>query len=159
LDWFVDPNGNVLADFIGRFEHLDEDWAFVTQKLGIVEHRGAFAQRERRIHLGNGVFRFDNGGELLPFSPAFVSRNRSPDLAGPAGTLSILFLAETEELSNRRLRGQPYCRFKFDKRGQLFIRVHNETLSVIAMRVRNPDCSPFGDSKSLAKAASLVSNE
>jgi Family of unknown function (DUF5906) len=50
----------------------------VAHLRGIVEHRGAFAQRERRIHLGNGVFRFDNGGELLPFSPAFVSRNRSP---------------------------------------------------------------------------------
>jgi hypothetical protein len=44
LDWFVDPNGNVLADFIGKFEHLDEDWVFVAQKLGITEklpHRRA----------------------------------------------------------------------------------------------------------------------
>src|SRR5256886_12135357 len=32
LDWFVDPNGNVLADFIGKFERLDEDWAFVAKK-------------------------------------------------------------------------------------------------------------------------------
>ena len=45
---------------------------------GIVERRDAFAQLERRIHLANGVFGFDKGGELLPFSPAFVSRNRSP---------------------------------------------------------------------------------
>jgi phage/plasmid-associated DNA primase len=45
---------------------------------GILEWRGAFAQRQRRIHLANGVFSFDNGGELLDFSPAFVSRNRSP---------------------------------------------------------------------------------
>ncbi len=37
LDWFVDPNGKVLADFIGRFEHLEEDWAFVAEKLGIAE--------------------------------------------------------------------------------------------------------------------------
>jgi hypothetical protein len=35
-------------------------------------------------------------------------------------------------------------RFQFHKCGQLFIRVHNETLSVIAMCVSNPDCSPFG---------------
>jgi hypothetical protein len=28
-----------------------------------------------------------------------------------------------------------------NKRGQLFIRTHNETLSVTAMQVRNPDCS------------------
>ncbi len=44
LDWFVDPNGNVLADFIGKFERLDEDWAFVAQKLGVNEklpHRRA----------------------------------------------------------------------------------------------------------------------
>jgi hypothetical protein len=32
-------------------------------------------------------------------------------------------------------------RFKFDKRRQLFIRVHNVTLSVSAMGVCNPDRS------------------
>lgn len=35
LDWFVDPNGKILADFIGRFERLAEDWAFVAGKLGV----------------------------------------------------------------------------------------------------------------------------
>ena len=35
LDWFVDADGNVLADFIGRFERLDEDWAMVANKLGV----------------------------------------------------------------------------------------------------------------------------
>ena len=44
----------------------------------LLERRGAFVQRERRIHLANGVFSFGNGGELLPFSPVYVSRNRSP---------------------------------------------------------------------------------
>jgi hypothetical protein len=38
--------------------------------------------------------------------------------------------------------GFPDRRFKFDKRGQLFIRTHNETLSVAAMRVSNPDYAP-----------------
>jgi hypothetical protein len=33
-------------------------------------------------------------------------------------------------------------RFKFQKRSQLFIRTHNETLSVVAVRVSNEDCSP-----------------
>lgn len=37
LDWFVDPNGKVLADFIGRFEKLETDWAFVGKKLGVAE--------------------------------------------------------------------------------------------------------------------------
>ena len=31
---------------------------------------------------------------------------------------------------------------QFYKRSQLFLRVHNETLSVAAMRVGNPDRSP-----------------
>jgi hypothetical protein len=34
--------------------------------------------------------------------------------------------------------------FKFQKSSQLFIRVHNQTLSVVAMRVRNPERSPVG---------------
>jgi hypothetical protein len=33
-------------------------------------------------------------------------------------------------------------RFKFHKRSQLFIRMHNKTVSVAAMRVSNADCSP-----------------
>jgi hypothetical protein len=33
-------------------------------------------------------------------------------------------------------------RFKFNKRTQLFVRVHNVTLPVAAMCVSNPDCSP-----------------
>ena len=35
LDWFVDPNGTILADFIGKFEQLEADWAFVALKLGV----------------------------------------------------------------------------------------------------------------------------
>jgi hypothetical protein len=33
-------------------------------------------------------------------------------------------------------------RFKFDKRGRLFFRSHNQTLSVAALCVHNPDRSP-----------------
>jgi hypothetical protein len=32
--------------------------------------------------------------------------------------------------------------FEFEKRGQLFLRMHNETLTV-AVRVNNPDFPPF----------------
>jgi hypothetical protein len=38
----------------------------------------------------------------------------------------------------------PNRRFKFNERHQLFIRVHNETLPVVAMCVGNPDRSPVG---------------
>jgi hypothetical protein len=34
--------------------------------------------------------------------------------------------------------------FKFQKRSQLFIRTHNEPLSVAAMCISNPDCSLVG---------------
>jgi hypothetical protein len=34
-------------------------------------------------------------------------------------------------------------RFKFKKSSQPLARTHDETLSVIVMRVNNPDCSPF----------------
>jgi len=37
---------------------------------------------------------------------------------------------------------RPNRRFKFNKRSQLFICAHNETLSVVAMRVSNEDRSP-----------------
>jgi hypothetical protein len=35
-------------------------------------------------------------------------------------------------------------RLGFQKSRQLFIHAHDETLSVAAMRVCNPDCSPVG---------------
>jgi phage/plasmid-associated DNA primase len=52
--------------------------SIVAQLRGIVERRGAFVQRERRVHLANGVFSLENGGSLLPFSPNLLSRNGSP---------------------------------------------------------------------------------
>jgi phage/plasmid-associated DNA primase len=46
---------------------------------GIVERRGAFAERRKIIHLANGVIVFNGKeAELRPFSPEFRSRNRSP---------------------------------------------------------------------------------
>jgi hypothetical protein len=35
-------------------------------------------------------------------------------------------------------------RFKLHKRGQLFIRAHNEALPIAAMRISDPDRSPAG---------------
>lgn len=35
LDWLVDPHGNVLVDFIGRFERLNDDWNIISEKLKI----------------------------------------------------------------------------------------------------------------------------
>ncbi len=44
----------------------------------------------------------------------------------------------------RSLSNGPNRRFEINKRRQLFIHAHNETLPVAAMRVCNPDCSPRG---------------
>jgi len=38
--------------------------------------------------------------------------------------------------------------FKFNKRRQQFTRSHDETLSVVAVRVNNPDRSPVGINRS-----------
>jgi hypothetical protein len=43
---------------------------------------------------------------------------------------------------HQRRAGLPKHRFEFEKHGQLLICAHNVPLSVVAMRVRNPDCSP-----------------
>jgi len=51
----------------------------ISHLRGIVERRGAFTQRQRVIHLANGMIVFNGGeAELRPFSPEFRSRNRSP---------------------------------------------------------------------------------
>jgi phage/plasmid-associated DNA primase len=51
----------------------------ISHLRGIVERRGAFTERRRVIHLANGMIVFNGGeAELLPFSPEFRSRNRSP---------------------------------------------------------------------------------
>jgi hypothetical protein len=35
LDWLVDPHGNVLLDFIGRFETLNSDWDSISKVIGV----------------------------------------------------------------------------------------------------------------------------
>lgn len=35
LDWFTDKQGNILVDFVGKFENLNNDWEKVCQHLSI----------------------------------------------------------------------------------------------------------------------------
>jgi hypothetical protein len=44
---------------------------------------------------------------------------------------------------SRQFAASADCLFKFHQRSELLIRTHNEPLIVVAMRVHNPDCSPF----------------
>jgi hypothetical protein len=45
---------------------------------------------------------------------------------------------------SRQFGASPHCRVQFQKRSQLFIGTHDETLSVVAMRINNPDRLPVG---------------
>jgi hypothetical protein len=42
---------------------------------------------------------------------------------------------------SRQVAASTNRRFQFHKRGQLLIGMYHETLTIIAMRVHNPDCS------------------
>lgn len=33
LDWFADRQGNVLVDFIGKFETLEDDWSLICKRI------------------------------------------------------------------------------------------------------------------------------
>ena len=37
LDWFVSPHGDVLVDYIGKYETLEADWARISARLGITQ--------------------------------------------------------------------------------------------------------------------------
>ena len=77
-----------------------------------------------------------------------------PDLPAIIGKAALRQYVESRALfSEKHGRVQDsFCplqsffdhRFQFNKRSQRFIRMHNETLSVVAMCVSNPDCSPVG---------------
>jgi hypothetical protein len=63
LDWFVSPHGEVLADFIGKYESLDADWQRICARLGIEaalprlkvnsdrarDYTGYYSERTRKI--------------------------------------------------------------------------------------------------------------
>ena len=59
--------------------------AVIAQLRGIAEHRHAFTDRPRAVHLANCMLRFEGGACIREdFSPKFRSRNRSPIAFDPA---------------------------------------------------------------------------
>jgi hypothetical protein len=92
---------------------------------------------------------------VLPFSfPAELIlrsrvRKRAKNLPGKVLRLIQIRFSDAEFCKNvanlsNQFAANANRRFEFQKRGQFFLRVHNETLSVAAMCVCNPDCSPVG---------------
>lgn len=61
--------------------------AIVSRLKGVVEHRHAFTDRPRAVHLANCMLKLEDG-EFYPaaFSPDFRSRNRSPITYDPTAT-------------------------------------------------------------------------
>jgi putative DNA primase/helicase len=61
--------------------------AIVSRLKGVVEHRHAFTDRPRAVHLANCMLKLEDG-EFYPaaFSPDFRSRNRSPISYDPTAT-------------------------------------------------------------------------
>jgi len=84
------------------------------------------------------------------------------DTAKLAGTLSTQFFRREDagfsrslrqcqnDLRNQIHREFVYRRLQVQNRSQLFIRSHDETLSVAAMCVSNPDCASFVLERKLA---------
>jgi len=94
-----------------------------------------FAKFYSRSH--NAVIRvYDASGNVIQTARA---QGRFLVLTFSSRTSFLAFLRNSYALSVQSNR-----RFQFHKRSQHFIRPHNETLSVVAMRVSNPDCSSFG---------------
>jgi phage/plasmid-associated DNA primase len=60
--------------------------AVVSALMGIVEKRGVFREKQRFIHVANGVIRFGEDGDVQfgGFSPEDYSRNQSPHVFDPA---------------------------------------------------------------------------
>ena len=50
LDWFVDPHGSVILNYIGKFETLNMDWNIISGKLGIKKQLPHIKSNPREKH-------------------------------------------------------------------------------------------------------------
>jgi len=87
--------------------------------------------------------RIDSSKEILNFIVlAVLPRNREKRQENFPGGLSARNPRRDDQILI--LSGGSNRPFQFQKRGQLFIGAHNETPSVVTVRVCNPERSPVG---------------
>jgi hypothetical protein len=72
------------------------------------------------------------------------SDKRGVDLLSDALPFGRLWYDGPNAVTNAIGYAMQYSRFHFHKRSQLFISTHNEPLSVVPMRINNPDCLAVG---------------
>ncbi len=48
LDWISDPEGNLLVDFVGRFENLEEDFQTICKKLNLQNTKLPHSRKSKR---------------------------------------------------------------------------------------------------------------
>jgi hypothetical protein len=92
--------------------------------------------------------------EISPFAACFVTRGHLENRAGRKhafqapfrfyGNDGTKFPKNCPTVGLTSITVIACASFEVQKGSQLFLRTHNETLSVVAMRVSNPDRSPVG---------------
>jgi hypothetical protein len=71
-----------------------------------------------------------------------LEHEASTSLGPFAASQARLMVPEEQLAAAERIIAEQDRQFKFKKRRQLFFRVHNETFSIVAVRVSNEDRSP-----------------
>jgi hypothetical protein len=58
LDWITDDDGNIMVDFVGRYENLEEDWRKVRgvleERTGLTMKRDQPLVHKHRSNIGHG---------------------------------------------------------------------------------------------------------
>jgi hypothetical protein len=123
----MEEDSSLRDRFINRF-------GSVTAK--VLRYAGGAFAAGRAAHGQNiailGVSRFE--ARISNYWQLDCLSGKAPDFS-EKDPLWNLFVCPTQGVS-------PSRRFQFQKCGQHFIRMHNETLSVVMMRICNPDRSP-----------------
>ncbi|MCK4947010.1 MAG: sulfotransferase family 2 domain-containing protein [Candidatus Aureabacteria bacterium] len=90
LDYITDNKGNIIVDFIGRFENMDKDWKYITKKTGAntkllpvnISNRKhySFYYTEETIRVVGELFRKDIETFGYRFEKAGFFKNRVYDV-------------------------------------------------------------------------------